>query len=590
MKKTLVLLLALVLSLGLAGAMAEPLECDVLVVGGGGAGMTAAISAAQAGAKVILIEKQGYLGGATMMSAGLLPAVGTAQQIDAGIDDNLEWFVRDIERPSNYAVREELVYAVAENAKPTLEWLESLGVNFSIVTSSLYYGQSNYRMHLAEGAGKGLSDKLIEYIGGVDNITVMLNTPGTGLLTDEVGAVIGVTANTADGEVEIHAGNTILATSGFAANHEMVEKYMPEVASAQPYYAPGATGDGILWGQSIGAAVANMGAYQGHAFYGVGYGPTDQSIANKGGIFVNQNGVRFTNEYGGYSELTPHVLHQPGHYAYMVFDSNIAESTAKLSDFQDAGIVFTADTPEALAEQLSIDPAKLAQTFNEYAASIERGEDEFNRTHLPASFDAPYYAIKITGDLRHTQGGLVTDIATHVLREDGTLIPGLYAAGGVMEGFSSTGGPGYMSGNGLMQAVIYGKIAGEHAATETRGEAEIVHYDFPEDEIAAAEATSIRTVGGADVKFVDGEYNGMGTGHGGDITVKVVIADGKIASIEVVSQSETPAIYDTAEAPMLAAFVESNGTDVDTVSGATDSSTGLIEAVSNALLVALGSK
>ena len=149
MKRVFVLLVALALALSALGALAENLECDVLVVGGGGAGMTAAISAAQAGANVILIEKQGYLGGATMMSAGLLPAVGTKQQIEAGIDDNLEWFVRDIERPSNYAVREELVYQVAENAKPTLEWLESLGVQFSIVTSSLYYGQSNYRMHLA---------------------------------------------------------------------------------------------------------------------------------------------------------------------------------------------------------------------------------------------------------------------------------------------------------------------------------------------------------------------------------------------------------------------------------------------------------
>jgi len=458
-----------------------------------------------------------------------------------------------------------------------------------VITNALYYGQSNYRMHLAEGSGKGLSDTMVAYLSGMENITVMMNTPGTGLLTDDNGAVIGVSASTAAGDIEIYAGNTILATSGFAANKEMVQKYMPEVADAQPYYAPGATGEGILWGMELGAAVANMGAYQGHAFYGVGYGSTDQGIANNGGIMVNQNGVRFTNEYGGYSELTPHVLHQPGHYCYLVFDGAIAAKSAKFQKFVDAGIVFTGNTPEELAAQINVDPAKMAQTIAEYQASIIRGEDEFNRTKLPEAFEAPYYAIKITGDLRHTQGGLVTDIATHVLREDGTIIDGLYAAGGVMEGFSSTGGPGYMSGNGLMQAVIYGKIAGERAATEVRGEAVVATYDFPEDELAIAEESAVRTIGGADVTFVDGEYNGLGQGHGGDLTVKVVVTDGKVASIEVVSNNETPAIYASAEEPMIAAIIAANGTDVDTVSGATESSVAIIEAVNSALIVALNS-
>lgn len=404
MKKIFALLLALTMLCGVA--IAETVECDVVVVGGGGAGISAAISAAEHGAKVLLIEKQGYLGGATMMSGGIVPAVGTKQQIEAGIEDNLEWFVRDIERPSNYAVREDLVYTVAEEAKTVIEWLEGMGVKWSVMPS-LFYGQSNYRMHLAEGSGKGLTDCMIATLEANENITVMLNTPGTGLITNEAGEVIGVNAKNADGEFQILAKNTILCTSGFAANKEMVAKYMPEVSVAQPYYAPGATGEGILWGLELGAAIANMGAYQGHAFYGVGYGSTDQGIANNGGIFVNQNGVRFTNEYGGYSELTPHVLHQPGHYCYMVFTDAIAATSSKFEKFVDAGIVHTANTAEELAALLNIDPAKFAQTIAEYQASIERGEDEFNRTKLPEAFEAPYHAIKITGDLRHTQGGLV---------------------------------------------------------------------------------------------------------------------------------------------------------------------------------------
>ncbi len=584
MKKLIALLLCVLLGLSAVGAVAESIETDVVVVGGGGAGISAAIAAAQNGAKVVLLEKVGYLGGATLMSGGLIPAVGTRQQIEAGINDNIEWFVRDIMRPSNYSVREDLVYTVAEQAKPTIEWLEGLGVKFSVVTGSLYYGQSNYRMHLAEGSGKGLVADMVAALEGMENITVMLNTTGTGLIAEN-GEVLGVTAKNADGEMTITAKNVILATSGFAANKDMVKKYMPEVAKAYPLYAPGATGEGILWGAELGAAVAKMGAYQGHAFYCEGYGTVDQGIANRGGIFVNQEGVRFCNEYGGYSELTPHVLHQPGNYAYMVFDKHNAEATAKFADFQAAGIVVTADTPEALAEQLGVDPAKMAQTFAEYQASIERGEDEFNRTKLPKAFEAPFHAIKITGDLRHTQGGLVIDVAAHVLREDGSLIKGLYAAGGVTESFSSAGGAAYMSGNGLLQAIIYGKIAGEKAATENRATAAVVVRETEEEAVVEEESTS---VGGADVTFVDGEYTGAGKGHSEttDIAVKVTVAGGKIAAIEVTAQDETAGIYDSAAQPMIEKIIAANGTGVDTVAGATESSTGIIAAVEAALATA----
>ncbi|MEF9972559.1 MAG: flavocytochrome c [Clostridia bacterium] len=465
-----VLVLALALSLGAYTATAEEMktiETDVVVVGGGGAGIATAIAAAQQGAKVTLIEKVGYLGGATLMSGGLIPAVGTKQQIEAGIDDNIEWFVRDIMRPSNYSVREDLVRTVAEQAKPTVEWMEQLGVKFSVVTSSLYYGQSNYRMHLAEGSGHGLTTALVESLNKLGNVTVMLETPGTGLATNEAGEVIGVYAeNKTDGKLLIKARNTVLATSGFGANAEMVEKYMPEIAAAYKMVAPGATGEGIQWGMDLGAAVANMGAYQGHAFYCEGYGSTDQSIITRGGIFVNKEGVRFCNEYGGYSELSPHVLAQPDHHAYMVFDDQNAQNTKKFAEFSEKGIVLSANTPEELAQLMGVDAEKLTQTFDQYRASIERGEDEFNRTKLPASFEGPYHAILITADLRHTQGGLVTDTKAHVLREDGTPIKGLLAAGGVTEGFSSKGGAAYMSGNGLLQALIFGKIAGETAAAE----------------------------------------------------------------------------------------------------------------------------
>ena len=453
-----------------AKAKNADMKTDVVVVGGGGAGIAAALSAAEKGVHVILIEKMGALGGATQLSAGIIPAVGTKQQKDAGIEDNNDWFARDILRPSNYSVRRDLVYTVVENSKSLIEWLESKGCRFTLVTRSLYYGQSNYRMHISDRLGAGMTAALIDNLEHVENITVMCGTTGIGLLTNDKGEVVGVRANDGINDFNITANNTVLATSGFGANDEMVKTYMPEVASAFKYVAPGATGEGILWGQRLGAAVANMKAYQGHAFYNEQiHASLSQGMANMGGIFVNSNGIRFTNEYGGYSELTPHVLAQPGHFAYLIINDDIAAATAAFAGYKEKGIVVSGNTPKQLADALGINAESLSNTFERYEASIKRGEDEFNKTKLPKNWNGPYYAMKITGDLRHTQGGLVTDVAAHVLKADGTVIQGLYAAGGCTEGFASTGGAAYMSGDGLLQALVFGRIAGEKAATEKKG-------------------------------------------------------------------------------------------------------------------------
>ena len=596
MKKIVSILMALAISMSLFScsnsnstntASENDMTTDVVVVGGGGAGITAAISAAQNGADVILIEKVGYLGGATMFSGGIIPAVGTQQQIEAGIEDSNDWFARDILRPSNYSVRKDLVYKVVEESKPLIEWLEEMGASFDLVTNSLYYGQSNYRMHLAEGGGKQMTSTMIEYLNGIENITVLTNTPGTGLLTNEAGEVIGVTANDGEKEFNIYANNTVLATSGFAANKEMLQEYMPEVADAYPLVAPGATGEGILWGVELGAATANMKAYQGHAFYNEQINASiSQSIANIGGIFVNKEGVRFTNEYNGYSELTPHVLAQPGKYAYLVFDQTIADQISTFQSYVDTGIVVSGNTAEELAANLGVDAENLKDTFDRYIISIAKGEDEFNKTKLPAGWNGPFYAIRITGDIRHTQGGLVTDTDAHVLREDGTVIQGLYAAGGVTEGFASTGGAAYMSGDGLLQAFVFGRIAGENAALETKGNITATVWTDPnvKEEFVSESTSGTPDVDTTTLTYTDGTYEGTGKGHAGDITVKVTVTGGKVSAIEVLSQTETPAIFDSAVDTIIAAAIENNGaSNVDVVSGATNSSNGLLEAITNAL-------
>lgn len=456
-------------------------ETDVLVVGGGGAGICAALSAAEKGAKVILCEKTSVLGGATTLSSGKIPAVGTNQQLaltsSLGETDTIEACVMDIMRPSNYSVRPELVYTVTEQSKDIVEWTESHGAVWT-VDAALYYGQTAHRMHTTENTGKGLTDALIASMGKTPAIEQKLSCEILGLIMDdEDQSVVGAYGKVGKEETAFLAKNVVLASSGFANNVDMLAQYCPEAVDAFKRVAPGATGEGILWAEELGADLQNMGSYQGHAFHGVENDQTlEQAMANNGGIIVNLEGKRFMNEYSGYSEMSPHILAQKEGVAYLCFTDIQVAKSKKFAEWDEAGIVKKGTTASELAAAAGIESASLEKTFAEYQVAIGKGEDQFNRSRLPVNFDGPYYALKITGEIRHTQGGMATDTAGHVLRSDKSLIKGLYAAGGCTEGFSCRGGAAYMSGNGLIQALVFGKIAGAAAATEDKESAKVVEW------------------------------------------------------------------------------------------------------------------
>lgn len=456
----------------------EQLSTDVLVVGGGGAGICAALSAAENGTQVILAEKLSQLGGATILSGGAIPVVGTKQQIDAGVEDSVFAMATDILRPTNYTVRADLVYTVAENAPDLIEWTEEKGVVWNLDERGRF-GQTARRMHIAEGTGEGLVTTLIEHMDTQDSITQMLSFEIEGLVLDDSDAVVGAYGTYDGKKYAVTAKNTVLATSGFANNPDMIAQYCPETADAVKVVAIGATGESIKWAEELGVEPQCMGAYQGHAFRGVDSNTTagHQALATNGAIIVNANGERFVNEYGGYSDLSPHVLAQPDHIGYICFTDIQAAQSKEFPERQSAGCVTTGATAAELADALGIDAAALEKTFEAYKTGIEKGEDAFNRSRLPENFDGPYYAMKITGEIRHTQGGMPTDVAGHVMRADDTLIPGLYAAGGCTEGFSCRAGSVYSSGNGLIQALLFGMIAGKNAATEDKETAQVVVWE-----------------------------------------------------------------------------------------------------------------
>lgn len=555
---------------------------DIIVVGGGGAGLVSALSAAEKNSNIILLEKQATFGGATSMSSGKIPAVNTKEQKEAGINDSVESMIRDINRAGNYTQNQELLKIASENSTSIKEWLESQGIKWNLEIKSIYYGQSTYRIHVAEGSGSGLVNILEDKINSKNNIIALKNMNVTGLI-NENGKVKGVVVEKDGQKYNFKSKKVILATSGFGANKEMIKKYTPSIAKGVPNVAPGATGDGILWGLDLGAETAAMNAYQGYAPISF---ETHKSLGSafldNGGILVNRNGDRFINEYIGYSPLATSIINQADSFAYMIWDKNIQELNIPTLKNLQKDELKQADNITDLAEKLGIDKSKLKLEYDRYLEGISKGEDYLNRTKLPKSFEAPFYAVKVTGDYRHTQGGLVINPKTsEVLNSKGDAIENLYAAGGVTEGFSSNGSNGYMAGNGLLQAFVYGRIAGIHSA-----ESIIEKMDsskFIEQKNELLEISNRKKIKVSNVKYKDGNYKASAKGHGGDIELEVIIKSGKIDNINILSHKETKGISDSAINDLPKIIKESNGTEVDIISGATNSSKAIIEAVEKAL-------
>lgn len=294
-------------------------------------------------------------------------------------DDHLRWH-----RPSSYSVRKDLVYTITEHAKGVIEWLEGQGVKMTLITNNLFYGQSNYRMHIAEGGGNGLTTTLIKKLEADSNVQILVNTPAVELAVKD-GVVIGAfIKRDNDKMILVEAANTILATSGFAANKAMLEEYIPVMVNAYPLVAPGATGEGIIWGQNLGAGVANMKAYQGHGVFSEKFGASvDLNILYRGGILVNKEGFRFTNEHKGYSVLSPEVLAQPTGHVYMVFNQANAEQTAMFAKYEEKDILIKADTIADLGKKLNINAANFEASVADFENGIAKGQDSLNRSLFP---------------------------------------------------------------------------------------------------------------------------------------------------------------------------------------------------------------
>jgi fumarate reductase flavoprotein subunit len=446
-------------------------QVDVLVVGGGGCGLTAALAAHEGGAEVLVVERDAATLGTTSMSTGLIPGAGTRAQAAAGIVDTPELFAADLIAKAHGQTDPDIALALARESAATVEWLiDRQRVPLTLVDSFLYPGHSVKRMHgTPNRTGSELMGALGEAIGraGVDVVTEALVTE---LFADSEGRVHGVRTQRPDGSVEdVGCGALVLACCGFAGNAEMVARYIPEIVGAIFHGHPGNKGDAIRWGLGLGAAVRDLHAYQGHGSVAADRGiPILWALIVEGGFQVNRGGARFANEMRGYSEQAVDVVAQEGHVAWDIFDERLHRLMLEFDDYRDAleaGAVITADSVPELARLTGIVESGLAATLAEVEDCV-RGEraDRFGRDftgHPPLA--PPYRAVKVKGALFHTQGGLVVDAQARVLREDGRPLPNLLAGGGAARGVS---GPSswYLAGNGLLTATTFGRLAGTTAS------------------------------------------------------------------------------------------------------------------------------
>lgn len=447
---------------------------ELVVVGAGGCGLMAAFAAARRGVELILLEKDTRLSCNTALASGSIAAFGTRYQEAAGISGTAEQFALDIMRKNHGQADREIVLALCRRSLDVINLLvDEVGLPLTLNTDAGRFGQSFLRMHNPPGrSGAPLVQALHAALAGFPNVTFADRCPGAGLITDTTGAVTGVFTGE-NGYDRIGARKVILACDGFGANREMLRRFIPEMALVECIGAQGNTGDGIRWGIELGAAVAHMSGYQGHGYVCPGYGTRLMpEIPQLGAIMVNLNGDRFDREDQGYSELARVLLAQPRGVALEIFDQRIYDIVAKSEHFRDtvaAGALRTAASIEELAAAFHIDASRVRASFDDYNAGVASGRDRFGRETCGDMLQPVFYGALISGALAHTQGGLKVDVHARVLREDGSVIPNLYAGGGTAAGISGDGPDGYLSGNGLLTALGLGLIAGEHAARELRG-------------------------------------------------------------------------------------------------------------------------
>ena len=452
------------------------LDCDVVVVGAGGAGLTASVLATQQGQKVILLEKMPFVGGNSLRAEGGMNAAGTNLEKELGLDDStVENFTEDTLRLGHYLADPELVRTLAENSSDAIEWLKTVDASFTGVKATGGCEGRKY-LHQPEGGvavGEYLVAKLktqVEKLG----IDVRVNTKATEILMDN-GQAVGVLAEDAEHTYTINAKSVVLTTGGFGANFELMASFDPSLANAVTTNHSGAQGDGIMMAQAIGADTVDMDQIQLHPTVIQSDGSlVSESFRSLGAIVVNTQGKRFVNDLAGRDVVSQAELKQPDGYCFIIFDQNLVDHLALSKRFIDGGYTISGKTYEELAKNMGLSAEaqqNFVNTMDTWNQSVANGlDEEFGRNNGMDDdlSTAPYYAIKIAPGIHHTMGGIKINTSAEVIDTDGNVIPGLFAAGETTGGIH---GGNRVGGNAVCDFIVFGRIAGQSATDFAKAEA-----------------------------------------------------------------------------------------------------------------------
>lgn len=496
-----------------ATAEDSTVDADVVVVGAGGAGMTAAITAAAEGKSVVILESQSMVGGNSVRATGGMNAGKTVYQDEnefgesAGVEKTLktaaekyadnetitalaktvseQWAAYQAD-PTGYfdsvelmeldtmiggkGINDpELVETLCANSADAIDWLDEHGITLHNVSS--FGGASVKRIHRpvnAEGKTVSVGSYMIPLLQEnceKAGVKMMLDTTATEILTDANGAAVGVKATGASGEtVTVNAKAVVLATGGFGANLDMVVKYKPELKGFMTTNAPGIQGQGIEMAQAIGAATVDMDQIQIHPTVEANTAALiTEGLRGDGAILINEEGQRFIDEVGTRDVVSAAEIAQTGSYSWLVVDQAMADASSVIQGYIKKGYTVTGATYEELGKAMGVDAAAFAETMEKWNGYVEAKNDpDFGRTSFANPLNtAPYYAVKVTAGVHHTMGGLKINANTEVLNEKGEVIPGLFAAGEVTGGVH---GANRLGGNAVADFTVFGRIAGAAAS------------------------------------------------------------------------------------------------------------------------------
>lgn len=452
-----------------AGQLAD--QYDVIVIGSGATGLTAAIQARELGLEVVVLEKESQLGGNTNRASSGMNAAETNVQLKHGVIDNVADFFHETYQDGGRLNDKDLLGYFVYHTAPALDWLADHGIPLTDLT--ITGGMSRKRTHRPASLapiGSFLIQRLLHVVREAE-IPVFAPVKVTELLKDANGAISGVKVLAAGTERRVAAQAVILATGGFGASKEYISRFRPDLDNYKTTNQPGATGDGLQLAEAVGAELMQMDLIQIHPtvqqdhphVYLIG-----EAVRGEGAILVNDQGQRFVNELATRKIVSNAITALPTHSAYLILDQGIRDHVKALEFYDQVGLVVHGATLAELAAKLQIDPGNLQATVTEWNTAVKAHHDEaFHRTTgMERGIEQPgFFAIHVAPAIHYTMGGIHITPKTQVLDGNGQVIPGLFAAGEVAGGLH---GNNRVGGNSIAETVVFGRQAGQQVTLYLR--------------------------------------------------------------------------------------------------------------------------